>query len=148
MSDVTKLLDGSIDDVKTGLAGKSNDDLLKLRDAETAGKTRKGVLDAISAALAASDAARAGGRVSGAVTHASVAADLDNSAPANIAPADTIDTSGAPQQIVPDVDMAHPAVDADPRANTSEVQNRIDFNDPTLSGQAAVEAALGQKSAD
>ena len=53
-----------------------------------------------------------------------------------------IDTSGAPQQIVPDVDMAHPAVDADPRANTTEQQNRIDFNDPTLDGREVVEAAL------
>jgi hypothetical protein len=148
MSDLTKLLDGSIDDVKTGLAGKSNDDLLKLRDAEAAGKKRKGVLDAISAALAKSDTARAGGRVEGAVTHASVAADLDNSSPASIAPADAIDTSGAPKQIVPDVDMGHPAVDADPRAHTSVDQNRIDFNDPSLSGREVVEAALGQRSAD
>ncbi|MET3826559.1 hypothetical protein ABIC16_002252 [Sphingomonas sp. PvP055] len=59
-----------------------------------------------------------------------------------IAPATDIDTAGAPQQIVPDVDMNHPAVDADPRANTSAEQNRIDFNDPTLSGAEAVEQNL------
>lgn len=62
-----------------------------------------------------------------------------------IAPATDIDTAGAPQQIVPDVDMSHPAVDADPRANTSAEQNRIDFNDPTLSGAEAVEQNLNAK---
>lgn len=59
-----------------------------------------------------------------------------------VAAATEIDTSGAPQQIVPDVDLTHPAVDADPRANTTADQNRIDFNDPTISGQEAVERAL------
>lgn len=59
-----------------------------------------------------------------------------------IAPATDIDTAGAPQQIVPDVDMAHPAVDADPRAGTTAEQNRIDFNDPTIEGHEAVEKNL------
>ena len=59
-----------------------------------------------------------------------------------VKPADTIDTAGAPQQIVPDVDMDHPAVDNDPRAGTTVEQNKIDFNDPTLSGQEAVEKNL------
>lgn len=58
------------------------------------------------------------------------------------APAETIDTSGAPQQIVNDVDLSHPAVDHDPRQNTSADQNRIDFNDPTITGSEAVERAL------
>ncbi|CAN5317552.1 hypothetical protein BH11PSE5_BH11PSE5_20690 [soil metagenome] len=62
--------------------------------------------------------------------------------PANIPPATDIDTSGAPQQIVPDVDMTHPAVDADPRAGTSVEQNKIDFNDPNLTGAEAVEQNL------
>ncbi|MDE0878920.1 MAG: hypothetical protein OSB00_09725 [Sphingomonas bacterium] len=53
-------------------------------------------------------------------------------------PAETIDTSGAAQQIVGDVDMSHPAVDDNPRANTTDEQNRIDFNDPTKSGSDAV----------
>ncbi len=53
-----------------------------------------------------------------------------------------IDTSGAPQQIVPDVDLDHPAVDNDPRANTTEQQNRIDFNDPSIEGHEAVEKNL------
>ncbi|MGB7407161.1 MAG: hypothetical protein WA908_01530 [Pontixanthobacter sp.] len=58
-----------------------------------------------------------------------------------------IDTSGAPQQIVDDVDMSHPAVDANPRAGTSADQNRIDFNDPTKSSAQAVQDAL-KKSGD
>lgn len=62
--------------------------------------------------------------------------------PADIAPATTIDPSGAPVQIVPDVDMEHPAVDANPRSNTTGNQNRIDFNDPSLDGREAVEKNL------
>ena len=60
----------------------------------------------------------------------------------DIAPATDIDTAGAPQQIVPNVDMDHPAVDNDPRAGTTAEQNRIDFNDPTLEGHEAVERNL------
>ncbi|MCT7665673.1 hypothetical protein [Shinella kummerowiae] len=58
--------------------------------------------------------------------------------PANIAPASEIDPSGAPVQSVPDVDLTHPAVDADPRKGTTVNQNRIDFNDPNKSGAEAV----------
>ncbi|PNU02513.1 hypothetical protein [Novosphingobium guangzhouense] len=144
MEDLIKLLDGSIDDVKAGLPGKSHDDLLKLKAAEQDGKNRKGALEAIDAALAAADAKRAGGTVAGALTHANLASDAGAVA-ANIPAAETIDTSGAPQQIVPDVDMSHPAVDADPRGGTTEVQNRIDFNDPTLSGREAVEKILADQ---
>lgn len=139
MSDLIKKLDGNVDEVKARLHGVSHDDLLKLQQAEKAGKDRQGVTDALAAALKAADTQRAGGTVAGV---AAIAADLDPSAPADIAPADTVDTSGAPQQIVPDVDLSHPAVDADPRANTTEVQNRIDFNDPTKSGADAVDDML------
>nr|WP_086491263.1 hypothetical protein [Novosphingobium panipatense] len=66
---------------------------------------------------------------------------------ANIPPATEIDTSGAPQQIVPDVDMSHPAVDDDPRAGTTDEQNRIDFNDPTIESHKAVEKNLASKGA-
>jgi hypothetical protein len=38
--------------------------------------------------------------------------------------------------------MSHPAVDNDPRANTTARQNRIDFNDPTIEGHEAVEQNL------
>lgn len=62
---------------------------------------------------------------------------------ANIPAATEVDTSGSPQQVVPDVDMSHPAVDDDPRKGTTVAQNRIDFNDPTISGQEAVERNLG-----
>lgn len=64
---------------------------------------------------------------------------------ANIPAAKGVDTSGAPQQIVPDVDMSHPAVDDNPRALTSVDQNRIDFNDPTISGAEAVAKALNEQ---
>ena len=67
---------------------------------------------------------------------------LDTSGPANIAPATEFEPSGAPTQTVPDVDPNHPAVDANPRANTTVMQNRIDFNDPTIPGHEAVEQAL------
>lgn len=66
----------------------------------------------------------------------------DVTAAAKIKPATVFEASGAPHQIVPDVDPSHPAVDNDPRAGTSVEQNRIDFNDPTLSGAEAVEANL------
>lgn len=67
------------------------------------------------------------------------------SAEAKIAPATTFSTSGAPVQVVPDVDPEHPAVDNDPRAGTTIDQNRIDFNDPKLSGAEAVEKNLADQ---
>lgn len=74
--------------------------------------------------------------------HQTTAADVIGGTPADMAGADRVDTSGAPQQVVPDVDMSHPAVDDNPRARTTREQNRIDFNDPTISGVAAVEQNL------
>lgn len=68
--------------------------------------------------------------------------DKNSTTKSGVAAATKIDPSGAPVQVVPDVDLSHPAVDADPRANTTELQNRIDFNDPTLTGQEAVEKNL------
>ena len=142
MDDLLKLLDGSTDDVKKGLAGKSNDDLLKLKSAEIGGKTRKGVLDAIEAALSGSDAARAGGIVQvTASTTVGLASALDTSGPADVGAASEFSPSGAPRQVT-DIDVDHPAVDNNPRAGTTANQNRIDFNDPTISGQEAVERAL------
>ncbi|CZT36142.1 hypothetical protein [Rhizobium sp. 9140] len=64
------------------------------------------------------------------------------SEPANIQAATEIDPSGAPVQIVPGVDLEHPAVDANPRAGTTVAQNQIDFNDPNLSGSEAVAKML------
>lgn len=73
---------------------------------------------------------------------AAVAADLDTSGPANIAPAEAFSTSGAPVQIVPGVDPSHPAIDNNPRAGTTFQQNAIDMNDPTLTGPEAVAQML------
>ena len=147
MTELTTLLDGSIDDVKAGLAGKSHDDLLKLQAAEKGGKTRKGVLEALDEAIGQADVKRAGGTVqpggNDPLHPPAIAADIDGRGkPADIAPATEFDPSGAPRQVVPDVDPNHPAVDNDPRAGTTEMQNRIDFNDPTKTGQEVVEEAL------
>ena len=65
-----------------------------------------------------------------------------------VAPASEFEPSGAPLQIVPDVDPPHPAVDNDPRAATTADQNKIDFNDPTLSGAEAVAKALAGQTTD
>lgn len=40
------------------------------------------------------------------------------------------------------IDVDHPAVDNNPRANTTEAQNRVDFNDPTLNDRQAVAQRL------
>ncbi|MDV2987019.1 UNVERIFIED_CONTAM: hypothetical protein Q9R58_22170 [Methylobacteriaceae bacterium AG10] len=71
--------------------------------------------------------------------------EIEGQKPADIPAATEIDTSGAPQQVVPDVDMSHPAVDSDPRAGTTVDQNRIDFNDPTIPGHDAVAKALNEQ---
>ena len=82
------------------------------------------------------------------MTDKKTAAAADLTADANIAPATEIDLSGAPHQIVSDVDLSHPAVDDNPRANTTVEQNRIDFNDPTLSGSEAVAKNLDAQAKD
>ncbi|HVI28850.1 hypothetical protein [Hansschlegelia sp.] len=58
-------------------------------------------------------------------------------APANIPAASEFSTSGAPRQVT-GFDPSHPAVDDNPRKNTTLLQNRVDFNDPTLSEHEAV----------
>jgi hypothetical protein len=64
---------------------------------------------------------------------------------ASVAPATEFDPSGAPIQTSSDVDPSHPAVDDNPREDTTEDQNRIDFNDPTLSGSEAVQKNLDKQ---
>ena len=64
---------------------------------------------------------------------------------ADIPAATEFDPSGAPVQSVPDVDPANPAVDANPRENTTEDQNRIDFNDPYADGSEIVERNLKEQ---
>jgi hypothetical protein len=65
-------------------------------------------------------------------------AETNLQAAANIPAATEFSTSGAPVQVVPDVDADHPAVDNNPRASTTVLQNKIDFNDPTKPGYDAV----------
>ncbi|MCV9997332.1 hypothetical protein OE766_03650 [Pararhizobium sp. YC-54] len=81
-------------------------------------------------------------------TAAPVATGTEGARLASIPAATEIDPSGAPVQNVPDADLAHPAVDNDPRKGTTVDQNKIDFNDPTLTGREAVEKSLGYKSGD
>lgn len=69
----------------------------------------------------------------------------DEKADAKIKPATEFEASGAPHQIVPDVDPSHPAVDDNPREGTTVEQNRIDFNDPTISGAEAVAKNLDKQ---
>lgn len=115
-----KLLDGKVEDVVKGLAGLPLTAHAALLAAEKDGKKRSGVIDAIEAAQQET-------------------ADEQS----NIAAATEFDPSGAPRQIVPDIDPSHPAVDNDPRAGTTANMNRIDFNDPAKSGQEIVSEQLG-----
>jgi hypothetical protein len=149
MDDMTNLADASVEDIKVALSGLSLTQLAALRAAELAGKNRSTALAAIDQALedhAGDDSGTAA--PAGAATTASAAdsgktaATLDHSGPENIPPATGFELSGAPIQLT-DIDAAHPAVDANPRANTTVDQNRIDFNDPGLSGEDAVKRNLG-----
>ncbi|QUT04835.1 hypothetical protein KFK14_17635 [Sphingobium phenoxybenzoativorans] len=115
MSDLLKLLDNNVETVVAGLEGLSKDDLNALLAAEKGGKTRSGVMGPIEQALAADDGAHA-----------------------DVAPAEDFEASGAPHQIVPDIDLSHPAVDNDPRETATAEAVRIDFNDPTTSDESAV----------
>lgn len=58
-----------------------------------------------------------------------------------------MDASGAIMEpsVKSSVDVDHPAVDNNPRAGTTERQNAIDFNDPTLTEQEAVEQRLADQ---
>jgi hypothetical protein len=60
--------------------------------------------------------------------------------------ADKKETTALTERSV-DVDVDHPALDSDLRKNATVKQNRIDLNDPTVSGQEAVERNLGYASA-
>lgn len=73
------------------------------------------------------------------------AAEAEGQKPANIAPATGIDPSGAPHQVVPDVDLGHPAVDANPRAKTTVDQNKIDWNAPSAPSADVVAKALTEQ---
>jgi hypothetical protein len=66
--------------------------------------------------------------------------------PDNLSPATTkdLEASGALQEptIKERIDTKHPAVDDEPRKGLPPESNRIDFNDPTISGAEAVEQNL------
>lgn len=68
--------------------------------------------------------------------------------PADIDPA-TVDNMGASGAFiepgaVAHIDVDHPAVDNNPRSTTTEVQNRIDFNDPDKNDAQAVSDNLNK----
>ncbi len=65
----------------------------------------------------------------------------------DVKPASEFDPSGAPHQTA-QVDPQHPALDANPREDTSADQNRIDLNDPKLTDEQAVAKNLGLDTAD
>jgi hypothetical protein len=66
--------------------------------------------------------------------------------PDKLSPAttDDLEASGALQEptIKERIDTKHPAVDDEPRKGLPETSNRIDFNDPTITGAEAVEQNL------
>ena len=68
----------------------------------------------------------------------------DTTGVANPAPATEVAASGAfiEPAIVAAVDVAHPAVDNNPRAGVPAYANAIVFNDPTPSGADIVERQL------
>ena len=113
-----KLLDGTVEEITKGVAALTPAERAALLNAEQEGKKRKGVIAALQPEGDATDSA-------------------------DIAPATEFAPSGAPIQPVPDVDLTHPALDADPRANTTADQNRIDFNDPSRAGVDVVSEQLG-----
>ena len=159
MTDVS-LLDGTVDEVKSGLAGLDAATLAALLAAEQAGKNRKGAIDAIEEAQTAastnavtytSSTDRGDGSEASTTTDVTApaaaittAASLDHSDDAHIAPATEFEPSGAPVQSS-GFDLDHASLDTNPRANTTADQNRIDFNDPVRTGQEIVEDALTNK---
>lgn len=158
MNDVTKLLDGTVEDVTKRLTGLDTATLAALLSAEQAGKNRKGVTDAIEEAHTAAAAGgvaytsttdRGDGAAATTTTNigaaaVTTAASLDQSGPANVTPADGFEASGAPVQSS-DIDLDHAALDRNPRANTTADQNRIDFNDPLRpSSEIVTDAVVGR----
>lgn len=142
MSDHLKLLDGTVEEITKGVAALTPAERAALLNAEQEGKKRKGVIALLKRAEGATDTAATPADTA----TVSTGADADN-ATADIARATEFTPSGAPIQSVPDVDPSHPALDADPRANTTADQNRIDFNDPGRPGVDVVSEQLGMTTA-
>lgn len=63
---------------------------------------------------------------------------------------DDVEASGAiiEGDVKSDIPMDHPAVDSNPRANTTPEMNAIDFNDPTKGASEAVKEGLTTKPKD
>ncbi len=131
-----KLLDGKAADIMKAAAALSAEDRAALLTAEQGGKNRSTVIAAlqpISEEEGQADEAAA------ALSSATViSADAQEG----------FEASGAPQVELEGVNLDHPAVDANPRANTTETQNRIDFNDPSKSGVDVVSEQLGMAKPD
>ena len=74
-------------------------------------------------------------------------ADTDLMKPDDLQPATDVAASGAMIEptLVERIDTSHPAVDNAPRKGQPVIANRIDFNDPTKSDEAAVAENLGLK---
>lgn len=144
MTDIN-LLESNAADVKAGLTGLDAASLADLLAAEKAGKNRKGVIADIEDAQRALDA---DATADPAHETAAIKTLTENDPPAEISPAETFDPSGAPVQIVPDVVPNHPSVDNNPRANTTETMNRIDFNEPLRDDVDVVTEQLGAKPAE
>ncbi len=62
----------------------------------------------------------------------------------NLTPATKVEASGAfiEPEIVARIDVDHPAVDNNPRKGQPKLANQIDFNDPHLGNEDAVEKNL------
>lgn len=71
-------------------------------------------------------------------------ADTKLAEPDDLTPATEVAASGAliEPEIVERIDTKHPAVDDEPRKGAPKVSNQIDFNDPTLTPEEAVERNL------
>lgn len=124
MTDLTKTLDGNVDEVKAALAGLSAPELEQLRTAEVAGKNRKGVFEAIDDALSDAPEAR--------------------QAEAEAPETGSFGASGAPDAngTAP---LSHPALDPNPTANASPEATRIDLNDPTADDTALVASRIADQ---
>ncbi|EJL23972.1 hypothetical protein [Novosphingobium sp. AP12] len=64
-----------------------------------------------------------------------------------LTPATKVDASGAfiEPEIVDRIDVDHPAVDNNPRKGQPKIANQIDFNDPHLTSEEAVEKNLANQ---
>lgn len=65
----------------------------------------------------------------------------------NLTAATKVEASGAfiEPEIVERIDVDHPAVDNNPRKGQPKIANQIDFNDPHLDSQEAVEKNLSDQ---